>query len=70
MLRHWISANGTKVDKAKIQVVEKLPPPVSVKGVHNFLGHGRFYRYFIKDFSKNMMPFLTSLMNAYWLSTF
>ncbi|EOY32541.1 Retrotransposon gag protein, putative [Theobroma cacao] len=41
-----------EVDKAKIERIEKLPPPTSVKGFRRFLGHGRFYKMFIKDFSK------------------
>ncbi|XP_070056981.1 uncharacterized protein [Nicotiana tomentosiformis] len=40
------------LSKAKVEAVEKLPPPISVKGVWSFLGHARFYRHFIKDFSK------------------
>jgi len=28
---HVISAQGTEVDKAKIDVKERLPPPISVK---------------------------------------
>nr|XP_016501176.1 PREDICTED: uncharacterized protein LOC107819568 [Nicotiana tabacum] len=27
------------VDKAKVEAIEKLPPPISVKGIHSFLGH-------------------------------
>ena len=33
-----------------------LPPPISVKGVRNFLGHAGFYRRSIKDFFKIAHP--------------
>ncbi|XP_070035004.1 uncharacterized protein [Nicotiana tomentosiformis] len=42
--------------KEKIEVISKLPPPTSVKGVSIFLEHARFYRRFIKDFSKVVNP--------------
>ena len=60
VLEHIMSENGIEVDKAKIEVIERLPPPTSVKGIRNFLGHARFYRRFIKDFSKIAKP-LTNL---------
>jgi len=60
ILGHIVSNKGIEVDKAKVEVIEKLPPPTSVKGVRSFLGHVGFYRQFIKDFSKIAKP-LTNL---------
>ncbi|XP_070025673.1 uncharacterized mitochondrial protein AtMg00860-like [Nicotiana sylvestris] len=56
VLGHKISKNGVEVDKAKIEVISKLPSPTSIKGVRSFLGHVGFYRWFIKDFSKVVNP--------------
>ncbi|GKE12469.1 reverse transcriptase domain-containing protein [Tanacetum coccineum] len=36
---HKISKNGIEVDKAKVDVIAKLPHPTTVKGVRSFLGH-------------------------------
>nr|GEX69339.1 reverse transcriptase domain-containing protein [Tanacetum cinerariifolium] len=44
VLGHKISKNGIEVDKAKIEVIAKLPRPTTVKGIHSFLGHTGFYR--------------------------
>ena len=61
MLGHKVSEHRIEVDKPKIEVIEQLPPPTNVKGIHSFLGHAGFYWRFIKYFSQIARP-LTSLL--------
>jgi hypothetical protein len=61
VLGHLVSKHGIEVDRAKIEVIEQLPPPTNVKGVRSFLGHVGFYHRFIKNFSHIARP-LTSLL--------
>ena len=60
---HIISEKGIEVDKAKIDMISKLPSPTNVKTVRQFLGHAGFYRRFIMDFSKIAEPLYKLLEN-------
>ena len=48
VLGHRISERGIEVDRAKIEVIEQLPPPMNIKEIRSFLGHAGF----IEDLSK------------------
>nr|GEV26600.1 reverse transcriptase domain-containing protein [Tanacetum cinerariifolium] len=43
VLGHKISKNGIEVDKAKFDVIAKLPHPTTITGVRSFLGHPIHY---------------------------
>ena len=64
VLGHRISARGIEVDRAKIEAIEKLPPPSLVKGIQSFLGHAGFYMRFIKDFSQIAKPLSNMLVQG------
>nr|GFB98854.1 reverse transcriptase domain-containing protein [Tanacetum cinerariifolium] len=67
VLGHKISKNG--IDRAKVDVIAKLPHPTTVKGIRSFLGHAGFYRRFIQDFSKISRP-MTHLLEKNTLFIF
>ena len=61
VLGHLVSSKGLEVDKAKVEVIQDLALPTSIRELRSFLGHVGFYRRFIQDFAKVSKP-LTSLL--------
>ena len=61
VLGHLVFERGIEVDRAKIEVIEQLPPPVNIRGIRSFIGHAGFYRRFIKDFSHIARPLINLL---------
>ena len=49
------------MDKAKIEVIQNLPLPGTVRYLRSFLGHVGFYQRFIQYFAKVPMPLTTLL---------
>ena len=52
VLGHLVSSKGLEVDKAKVEVIQDLALPTSIRELKSFLGHVSFYRRFIQDFAK------------------
>ena len=61
VLGHIVSGKGLEVNKAKIEVIQNLPLPSTVKDLRSFLGHVGFYRRLIQDFAKVSKPLTTLL---------
>jgi hypothetical protein len=60
-LGHVISAGGVSVDPSKVKDVLNWMPPITASEIWSFLWLAGYYRRFIKDFSKIVMP-MTKLL--------
>ena len=56
VLGHKIFHKRIEVDKANVEIIEKLPSPTFFKAIRSFLEHVGFYKRFIKDFFKIAKP--------------
>ena len=57
VLGHIVSGGKVMPSKEKIEAVERMEPPKTVKGVQKFLGLSGYYRRFVKvDFAKIAKP--------------
>ena len=61
VLGHLILGKGLEVDKAKIEVMQNLPFPATLRDLRSFLVHIDFYRRFIRNFAK-VSKLLTTLL--------
>ena len=55
-LGHIISAEGVSVDPQKVEAILNWKPPTSVTEKRSFMGLARYYRKFVKGFSKIATP--------------
>jgi hypothetical protein len=56
VLGNHVSSEGIKVNPTKIEVIFRLPPPKIQKEVRIFLGHAKYYLWFIENFTKIAAP--------------
>ncbi|KAL4367601.1 hypothetical protein GQ457_05G022900 [Hibiscus cannabinus] len=64
---HKISSQGIEADKAKVEVIEKILPPTTVKGIRSFLGHAGFYRSAFKELKRKLIS-APIVVPPYWTS--
>jgi hypothetical protein len=56
VLGHHIFGSGMRVDSTKIYIITQIRIPSSQKEVRSFLGHARYYRRFIPNFTSLATP--------------
>ncbi|KAJ4953627.1 hypothetical protein NE237_030459 [Protea cynaroides] len=55
-LGHVVSADGIKVDSSKIAAIVGWDAPKSVAEIRSFLGLAGYYRRFVEDYSRIVVP--------------
>ena len=62
-LGHWIKPNTLMPFAAKVEAIDKMPPPTNVSELRTFLGLASYYRKFIPNFSTKAYPLNQLLRN-------
>ena len=57
---YMVSGEGVEMTNEKVDTIKKIEPVNSLKDVQHFLGFANFYRRFIKDNSKIILPMTNS----------
>ena len=52
------------MDRAKVEAIERIPPPRNIKGISSFPSHVGFYRRFIRNFSRISKPLINLLQKG------
>lgn len=60
-LGHIIDENGVAMDKSRIEAIEKLPTPKTIREIQRLIGLTGWYRRFIQDFADITAP-ITELL--------
>src|SRR5271156_2056947 len=55
-LGFFLSKDGLKMDPSKVKTILDWPEPRRVKDIQSFLGFANFYRHFISDYSRIVVP--------------
>ena len=63
-----VSGEGVEITDKKVETLKKIEPLNSLKDAQYLLGFANFYRRFIKDYSKIILPITnsTSLQSNEW----
>ena len=59
-LGYMVSGEGVEMTDEKVDTIKKIEPVKSLQDVQHFLGFANFYRRFIKDYSKIILPMTNS----------
>jgi len=61
LLGHIVSAEGAKIDPARVQAIQTLSIPRSKRDIQSFLGKINFVRRFIPNFAE-LVKYITSML--------
>ena len=60
-LGYVVSSNGISMEPSRVKAIRDWPTPRSIKDIQKFLGFANFYRMFVPNYSKTIVP-ITQLL--------